>query len=271
MTPRPLLALLVPLLLAGCGQTASSPTTPPPSAATTTDATSAPANGSAMPKAQPTPSAPPVPGSRGTYLVDQTIPAYGTPNEVPYFADSRAKVLYLEIHNYLAGVESDVLGGAPLPAPKPADKSGAQPAPAGDDAQITQYLAQLTSLDKALTYRNYAEQWHIDNSFSDLHRAADLLHLRGTVNSVTINQLDAAKPAPAPAAAPAAKPAPAPAAAPAAAPAPAPTPAAPAPAPAAEAPVPAAPPAAAPAAEAPAAPPVTAPAAPPATPPPADK
>ena len=33
MTTRPLLTLLVPILLAGCGQTASGPTTPPPSAA----------------------------------------------------------------------------------------------------------------------------------------------------------------------------------------------------------------------------------------------
>ena len=193
MTPRPLLTLLVPLLLAGCGQTAAAPTKSPPAAASADAGSPAPANAPAgsngLSKASPTPSAPPVPGARSTYLVDQTIPAYGTPNEVPYFADSRVRVLYLEIHRFLAGVESAVLAGAPLPPPAPSDKPVDKGAPSGDEARITSYLDELTKVDKATTNRNYAEQWHIDNSFSDLHRAANLLHLRGTVTSATIKQI----------------------------------------------------------------------------------
>jgi hypothetical protein len=213
-------------------------------------------------KMVPTKSNPPPVGTSGSYLVDKTIPAYGVLNQVPHYTDSRANSLYLEIHQVLADVESQVMGGTSAPAADSKKKKDAAPAPVGD-ARISELHARLVELDARIAYRTYLEQWHIDTSFSDLGRATDLLAINGQVGSATVEKVQATKPK----AAPAAAPAPAPAAPKVEAPAPAPE--APA-APAAEAPAPAAPPVAEPpAAEPPAAEPPAA--EPPAADPPADK
>jgi hypothetical protein len=240
-----------------------------------------------------TKSNPPPPGTSGSMLVDKTIPAYGVQNQVPHYTDSRANPLYLEIHQVLADVESQVMSGqAGRPVvedPKKKSKEEAASPKKIGDARINELRSRLEELDARIVYRTYLEQWHIDNSFSDLSRATELLALTGDVSQATVEKVQGTKPKAqaeaAPVKAPAAKapaaPAKAPEApakapeAPAPAPeAPAPAPEAPAPAPAVEAPAPA-PEAPAPAAEAPAAP--TAPAEPPAVepppvePPPADK
>jgi len=255
-------------------------------------------------KAVPTKSNPPPVGVSGSYLVDKTIPAYGVLNQVPHYTDSRANALYLEIHQVLADVESQVMAGRPAPlsddeAKK--KKKDDKPAAVVGDARIGDLLGRLVELDARIVYRTYLEQWHIDNSFSDLNRATELLALNGQVGGATVEKVKGTKskaqpeaaPAPVPEAPAAPKveaPAPAPEApaapkveapaapeVPAAPPAPE-APAAPAPeAPAAAVPeAPAAP--AVPAAEAPAAPAADAPAAPapavvepPAADPPADK
>lgn len=216
-------------------------------------------------KAVPTKSNPPPVGVSGSYLVDKTIPAYGVLNQVPHYTDSRANALYLEIHQVLAEVESQVMGGSgPVKVEEKKKKKDEPAAPVIGDARITELHARLVELDARISYRTYLEQWHIDTSFSDLSRATELLALSGRIGAATAEKVQATKPA--------AKPdvAPAPAAPKADAPAPAPEVPAPAPAPAPEAPAPEAP---APAAEAPApaAPPVAEPPAaePPAAEPPA--
>lgn len=209
-------------------------------------------------KMAPTKSNPPPVGVSGSFLVDKTIPAYGVLNQVPHYTDSRANTLYLEIHQVLAEVESQVMAGGVAPVKTDAKKKDAQPAPIGD-ARISELLAKLVELDARIVYRTYLEQWHIDNSFSNLGRAAELLTLNGQVGVDTAAKVKATK-AKQPEA-PAAKPAPAEAPAPKAAPAPEAPKAEPAPeAPKVEAP-----------AEAPAAPPVAEPpvAEPPAAEPPA--
>jgi hypothetical protein len=242
-------------------------------------------------KMAPTKSNPPPVGVSGSYLVDKTIPAYGVLNQVPHYTDSRANTLYLEIHQVLAEVESQVMAGrAATVSTDKNKKKDAAPAPIGD-ARIGELLAKLVELDARISYRTYLEQWHIDNSFSDLGRATELLALNGQVGVDTAAKVKTTKPkqpeaAPAPKPeAPAEAPAPKPAApeapkpeapaskpeAPAEAPAPKAEPAPEAPAPKVEAPAaeaPAAPPAADPPAEKPAADPAAAPAAPPAVEPP---
>lgn len=205
-----------------------------------------------------TKSNPPPVSTSGSYLIDKTIPAYGVLNQVPHYTDSRANALYLEIHQVLADVESQIMAGT-APAiddgSKKKKKKDAAPAAVGD-ARIGELLARLVELDARITYRTYLEQWHIDNSFSDLSRATHMLALSGRVTDATVDKVEAAKPK-APAAAPVA-PAPeapvVPAPAPEAPAVPAPAPEAPAvPAPAPEAPAVEAPATEAPAVEAPAA------------------
>lgn len=225
-----------------------------------------------------TKSNPPPVSVSGSYLIDKTIPAYGVLNQVPHYTDSRANALYLEIHQVLADVESQVMGGTSAPVTDSKKKKDAPAAPIGD-ARISELHARLVELDARIAYRTYLEQWHIDTSFSDLSRATDMLALSGRIGAATVEKVQATKPKSAPEAAPAPVPAapkeeaPAPAPAPEApaapaADAPAPTPAPEAPA--AETPAPAAPPVAEPpAAEPPAAEPPAA--EPPAADPPADK
>jgi hypothetical protein len=218
-------------------------------------------------KMVPTKSNPPPVGVSGSYLVDKTIPAYGVLNQVPHYTDSRANALYIEIHQVLADVESQVMAGTVAPTgDAKKKKKDDQPAAVGD-ARIGELLGRLVELDARIAYRTYLEQWHIDSSFSDLSRATELLALNGQVGGATVEKVKGTKPK-APEAAPAPKAPEAPAAPKADAPAPA-APKIEAPAPAPEAPVapkvevpeaPAAP--AAPAAEAPAVPAADAPAAP---------
>ena len=207
-------------------------------------------------KMAPTKSNPPPVGTSGSFLVDKTIPAYGVLNQVPHYTDSRANALYLEIHQVLAEVESQVMSGSgPVKVEDKKKKKDGAAAPVIGDARITDLHARLVELDARISYRTYLEQWHIDTSFSDLSRATELLALSGRIGAATAEKVQATKPAakteaaPAPTAPKADAPAPAPEA-----PAPAPAPAPEAPAPAAEAPAPAAPPVAEPpAAEPPAA------------------
>lgn len=268
MSLRPLLPLTVLLLMPTLALMAAEPTAQPAPAA------------AEAPKIKPV-HAVPVAVASTAYLIDTAIPAYGAQNQVPHYSDSRAKVIYLEIHQYLADVESRVMAGEGTT--HAVDKKGQAIPVANDDARIKDLLGQLTALDQTVAYRNYLEQWHLDNSYADLGCAAELLRLRGEVAVATVEKIKATKPveqsksAESKKPATEKKPAPAPAAVKAPVPAaPAPTPtAAPAPAPAApEAPPapPAAPEAPAPAATAPAAaleappaaPPAEAPAAPPA-------
>ena len=254
MSLRPLLPLAALLLVPALALIAAEPAAKPAPAA------------AEAPKIKPV-SAGPVAVASTAYLIDKAIPAYGAPNQVPHYTDSRAKVIYLEIHQYLADIESRVMAGEVTT--HAVDKKGQPVQLANDDARIKDLLGQLTALDQTVAHRNYLEQWHLDNSFSDLGCAAELLRLRGDVAAATVEKIKAAaKPVEQPKPAELKKPAPAPekkkaAPAPApAAPAPAPTPAVPAPAPAPEAPA-----APAPAPEAPAAAPAEAPVAPPAAPP----
>lgn len=152
-------------------------------------------------KMAPTKSNPPPVAVSGSYLVDKTIPAYGVLNQVPHYTDSRANTLYLEIHQALADIESQVMAGsiATMPTDKKAKKGEAPAAPIGD-ARINELLAKLVELDARITYRTYLEQWHIDNSFSDLGRAAELLTLNGQVGADTAAKVKATKPKPAEAA-----------------------------------------------------------------------
>jgi len=202
-----------------------------------------------------TKSNPPPVSVSGSYLIDKTIPAYGVVNQVPHYTDSRANALYLEIHQVLADIESQVMGGTSAPVAGDSKKKKDAPVVAVGDARISELHARLVELDARIAYRTYLEQWHIDTSFSDLSRATEMLALSGRVGAATVEKIQATKPKPTPEAAPAPA-----------------TPKAEAPAPAPEAP-------AAPAAEAPAAEPAAAeppaaepPAAePPAADPPADK
>jgi hypothetical protein len=210
-------------------------------------------------KMVPTKSNPPPVGVSGSYLVDKTIPAYGVLNQVPHYTDSRANTLYLEIHQVLADVESQVMAGTPAVSAADAKKKkkDEQPAAAIGDARVGELLGRLVELDARIAYRTYLEQWQIDNSFSDLSRATELLALNGQVGGATVEKVKGTKskaqpeaaPAPTAPEAPAAPKAPAPVAAPEA-------PAAP------KVDAPAAPKVEAPAAEAPAAPPAAAPEAP---------
>lgn len=228
-------------------------------------------------KMVPTKSNPPPVGTSGSYLVDKTIPAYGVLSQVPHYTDSRANALYIEIHQVLADVESQVMAGKPAAPVGDAKKKKKddQPAAAVGDARIGELLGRLVELDARIAYRTYLEQWHIDSSFSDLNRATELLALNGQVGGATVEKVKGTK-----AKAPEAAPAPKAPEAPAAPAVEAPAPEAPA-APKVDAPAPEAPAVEAPAAEAPAAPAVEAPAVeapaalpdaePPAADPPADK
>jgi hypothetical protein len=197
-------------------------------------------------KMAPTKSNPPPVGVSGSYLVDKTIPAYGVLNQVPHYTDSRANALYLEIHQVLAEVESQAMGGSSAPvAVEGKKKSKDAPVVAVGDARINELHARLVELDARIAYRTYLEQWHIDTSFSDLARATDMLALSGRIGAATVEKVQATKPKdapkdaqkPAPEAAPVAPKAEAPAAPPAAPEAPAAPPEAPVAPPAAEAPV----------------------------------
>lgn len=212
-----------------------------------------------------TKSNPPPVSTSGSYLIDKTIPAYGVLNQVPHYTDSRANALYLEIHQVLADVESQVMGGTGAPkvddGKKKKKNDEVVAPPVVGDARISGLHARLVELDARITYRTYLEQWHIDTSFSDLNRATELLAISGHIGAATAEKVRATKPKQ-PEAAPAEPKVEAPAEPKADAPAPE--------APAAEAPV--APPVAEPpAVEAPAAPPVAEPpvAEPPAAEPPA--
>ncbi len=210
-------------------------------------------------KMAPTKSNPPPVNVSGSYLIDKTIPAYGVLNQVPHYTDSRANALYLEIHQVLADVESQAMGGSSAPVVEGKKKSKDAPVASVGDARIGELHARLVELDARIAYRTYLEQWHIDTSFSDLARATDMLALSGRIGAATVEKVQATKPKDAQKAAPEAPVAPK-AEAPAA-----PTAVPEAPAAPAEAPV------APPAAEAPAAPPVAEPPAaePPAAEPPA--
>lgn len=153
-------------------------------------------------KMAPTKSNPPPVGVSGSYLIDKTIPAYGVLNQVPHYTDSRANTLYLEIHQALADVESQVMAGtvATKPVDEKKTKKGEAPPALIGDARINELLAKLVELDARITYRTYLEQWHIDNSFSDLGRAAELLTLNGQVGADTAAKVKATKPKPAEAA-----------------------------------------------------------------------
>ncbi|MBA3698401.1 MAG: hypothetical protein H0W78_06080 [Planctomycetes bacterium] len=155
-------------------------------------------------KMSPTKSNPPPVGTSGSFLVDKTIPAYGVLNQVPHYTDSRANALYLEIHQVLADVESEVMGGTskPVSADASKKKKDAPAAPVGD-ARITELHARLVELDARITYRTYLEQWHIDTSFSDLSRATEMLALSGRIGAATAEKVQATKPAAKPEAAPA--------------------------------------------------------------------
>ncbi|HEX3134523.1 MAG TPA: hypothetical protein VHX44_13180, partial [Planctomycetota bacterium] len=161
---------------------------------------------SAAEKMAPTKSNPPPVGVSGSYLVDKTIPAYGVLNQVPHYTDSRANALYLEIHEVLADVESQVMAGRPATIGDPKKKKkDDQPAAAVGDARVGELLSRLVELDARIAYRTYLEQWQIDNSFSDLSRAAELLALNGQIGGATVEKVKSTKSKVQPEAAPAPK------------------------------------------------------------------
>ena len=145
-------------------------------------------------------------------LINQTIPTYGVVNQVPHYTDSRANTLYLEIHQVLAEVESHVMSGKSVVA-KPVDpkknkkaadtdkkaidtdKKPADIAPTSviGDARLSGLLSRLVELDARITYRTYLEQWQIDNSFSDLARAAEMQLLSGYVTAETAASVQQAR------------------------------------------------------------------------------
>jgi hypothetical protein len=125
-----------------------------------------------------------------TSLVNQAIPTYGVVNQVPHYTDSRANALYLEIHQVLADVESSVMAGKII-SPPPVDPQKikknevAQPSAAFGDVRLKDLLSRLIELDARITYRTHVEQWHIDNSFSALARAAEMQAMSGYVTTET--------------------------------------------------------------------------------------
>lgn len=143
-----------------------------------------------------TKSNPPPVSTSGSYLIDKTIPAYGVLNQVPHYTDSRANALYLEIHQVLADVESQVMGGTAAPTVDDGKKKKKDEAaaPVVGDARISGLHARLLELDARITYRTYLEQWHIDTSFSDLNRAAELLAISGHIGAATAEKVKAIKP-----------------------------------------------------------------------------
>jgi hypothetical protein len=145
-----------------------------------------------------------IPGVTPVSLVNQTIPTYGVVNQVPYYSESRAQPLYLEIHRVLAEVEGRIMSGAPVVPPPPVDpkakkeKPDEQKAPQAaplqfGDARLAGLLQQLVELDARLIYRTYAEQWHIDNSFANLSRAAELQAMSGYVTPDTAAAVETAR------------------------------------------------------------------------------
>ncbi len=150
---------------------------------------------------------PPTVAVSGAYLIDKTIPAYGVVNQVPHYSESRANVLYLEVHQVLADVESQVMSGVAAPVSgvdaKKKDKDQAPAIPVGD-ARLTDLLKRLVELDARISYRTYLEQWHIDSSFADLSRATEMLVLSNQIGADTAQKIQQAKPKAQPEAAPAA-------------------------------------------------------------------
>jgi hypothetical protein len=147
----------------------------------------------------------------GLYLIDKSIPAYGAVNQVPHFTESRANALYLEIHQVLADVEVEVMTGAVAPVVdetknKKKDQPVAPVAPVGD-ARLIDLVKRLTELEAKISYRTYLEQWHIDSSYADLARAAEMLSFSGKITADTAQKIQASKPKTQPVAVPAAVPA----------------------------------------------------------------
>ena len=131
-------------------------------------------------------------------LINQTIPTYGVVNQVPHYTDSRANTLYLEIHHVLAEVESHVMSGKstvvkPVDPKKNKKAQEIVPTEVIGDARLGGLLSRLVELDARITYRTYVEQWQIDNSFSDLARAAEMQLLSGYVSAETAASVQQAR------------------------------------------------------------------------------
>ena len=141
----------------------------------------------------------------GLYLIDKSIPAYGAVNQVPHFTESRANALYLEIHQVLADVEVEAMTGAVASVIDEAkNKKKDQPIVAVGDARLLDLVKRLTELEAKISYRTYLEQWHIDTSYADLARAAEMMTFSGRIGAETPQKIHESKPKAQPAVEPAA-------------------------------------------------------------------
>ena len=138
---------------------------------------------------------PPPVAVSGLYLIDKSIPAYGAVNQAPHFTESRANSLYLEIHQVLADIESESMTGAGAAVVGEAkNKKKDQPTVPVGDARLLDLVKRLTELEAKISYRTYLEQWHIDTSYSDLARAAEMLTFSGRIGSDTAQKIQESKP-----------------------------------------------------------------------------
>ena len=138
---------------------------------------------------------PPPVAVSGLYLIDKSIPAYGAVNQAPHFTESRANSLYLEIHQVLADIESESMTGAAAAVVGEAkNKKKDQPTVPVGDARLLDLVKRLTELEAKISYRTYLEQWHIDTSYSDLARAAEMLTFSGRIGSDTAQKIQESKP-----------------------------------------------------------------------------
>lgn len=139
-----------------------------------------------------------------TYLVDKVIPAYGTHHYRPYRKDSDAEALYNEIRTFTADVEARIATGElhrlPLKLGRPVDPQGQPIAEAPmvplerellpEEEKLLSLLERLAVLDIEIPYPNHYEQWHFDNSWRDLERAAQ--GLRVTLDAEIYEHLELA-------------------------------------------------------------------------------
>ena len=126
-----------------------------------------------------------------TDLVDRVIPAYGTYHYQPYRKDSRLESLYNRIRLFTSVIDARVMSGELVRPPtkwvKPTDEQGrsyvdadlvpAERAPLPEELELLGLMEELAIFKASLPFPNHYEEWHLDNSWRDLNRSADLLRL----------------------------------------------------------------------------------------------
>jgi hypothetical protein len=111
----------------------------------------------------------------------------------------------LEIHQVLADVEVELMTGVAAPVvDETKKKKKDQPAVPVGDARLLDLVKRLAELETKISYRTYLEQWHIDSSYADLARAAEMLTFSGKIGAETAQKIQESKPKAQPAVEPAA-------------------------------------------------------------------